>query len=288
MARSLPLWFKGLTPELKKLAEDTLGETQEVRDTSILELRRLVEDLPDVRTRTDDVFLLRFLRTKKHDVRKSLRLLLNYHAFRDSQRGRLVGRTPSDVRHVVQDMDVVFYAPRRTHRGSHVAVYRAGSFDINRATAEDLVSVVLMVGEMILDCEATQVCGGIIVLDMGGMSMKHYTQFCTTRFASFVVSVVQDCLPERLKAVHIVNEPFLLHAIYKVIGPLLKKKLKERVHFHGHDLSSLHESVSRELLPVELGGDLGPQDNAEFRNHFFAQDSYIESINKYGLEGKKK
>ncbi|GBM46561.1 Alpha-tocopherol transfer protein-like [Araneus ventricosus] len=283
----LPLWFKGLTPELQKRAETTLGETSHAKAKALVDFRRLINEQPDIYSRLDEVFLLRFLRTKKYDVQKAFKIYRNYYYFQSKQRGKFTGYKPSDMKKVI-DMNNILYVPYRVPPGSHVAIFRMGAFDVTKATAQDMISTVLMIGEMILDTEATQVCGGIIIIDAEGLTLQHYRQFVNLQFLTLILNLVQDCLPERLRAIHFIHEPFTYHAIYKLMQPLLKKKIKERLHFHGNNLSSLHKYVPKDFLPEELGGNMGPFNNKEFADYFFSQESFIERLNKYGIIEKMK
>ncbi|GIY83054.1 alpha-tocopherol transfer protein-like, partial [Caerostris extrusa] len=168
------------------------------------------------------------------------------------------------------------------------AIFRLGQFDVTKATAQDMVATVFLLGEMILDTEATQICGGIIIIDAEGLTLQHYRQFVTIQFVSLLINLIQDCLPERLRAIHFVHEPFAYHAIYRIMQPMLKKKMKERViTFHGNDLSHLHRYVPKDFLPEEFGGNLGPFNNKEMAEYFYNQEAFIKRINKYGIIEKK-
>ncbi|KAG8180245.1 hypothetical protein JTE90_017646 [Oedothorax gibbosus] len=280
----MPIWCKGLSPELRKKAEVTLGERSNVQAKALVDFRRLINAQQDIYSRLDDVFLLRFLRTKKYNLQKAFKLYLNYYSFK--QKGTFTGMRPSDMKRVIQ-MNNILYSPYRTPCGSHVAIYRLGAFDVSTATYEEMISTILLVGEMILDCEATQVCGGIVIVDLADMSLQHYRQFLTVNFISFIINLLQDCIPERIKDIHFVNEPYLFHVSYNVVKPIVKKKLKDRLHFHGSNMNSLHCYVPKECLPKELGGKLGKFNNKEFAEYFYSQEAFIERINKYGIIEKK-
>lgn len=61
-------------------AELELGETAENRSIKLTQLKELIlldNDIPNART--DDAFLLRFLRAKKFDVDKSFRMVSLFH-----------------------------------------------------------------------------------------------------------------------------------------------------------------------------------------------------------------
>ena len=38
--------------------------------------------------------------------------------------------------------------------------------------------------------------------------------------------------------------------------PFLKKKMKERLHFHGYDYTAFHKVIDPEHLPESMGGNL--------------------------------
>lgn len=69
------------------------------------------------------------------------------------------------------------------------------------------------------------------------------------------IYVLQDCFPIRFKAVHFVGQPWYVEAALAVIRPFLKEKTRERIHLHGSNLSTLHESITKDILPTELGGE---------------------------------
>lgn len=40
--------------------------------------------------------------------------------------------------------------------------------------------------------------------------------------------------------------------------------MNNKIYFHGHNLSGLHQRVPREILPTELGGEQGPYQSAQW------------------------
>ncbi|GIY00551.1 clavesin-2 [Caerostris darwini] len=66
----LPFHAGHLTPQIKKKAEEELNETEETRNSSIEELRELISD-KNLKCRTDDAFLLQFLRARKFNVKNA-------------------------------------------------------------------------------------------------------------------------------------------------------------------------------------------------------------------------
>lgn len=66
----------------------------------------------------------------------------------------------------------------------------------------------------------------------------------------------QDCTPIRLKAVHIINQPFIFNMLFALFKPFLREKLRKRIYFHGADRASLLAHVDARALRRRHGGAL--------------------------------
>uniref|UniRef100_T1I018 CRAL-TRIO domain-containing protein n=1 Tax=Rhodnius prolixus TaxID=13249 RepID=T1I018_RHOPR len=108
--------------------------------------------------------------------------------------------------------------------------------------------------EMMLNDLVLQVSGTIIVFDMAGLSLLDQARLITPTIAWHLTMIVQDKIPMRLKAIHVLNQPFYFNACYSVFKPLLKKKLRKRIFLHGSDMESFHQHIDPENLPEEWGG----------------------------------
>ena len=71
-----------LSPSLEQKAHDELNEKPEWRLRDIQALRDMVVANPGLSTRTDDAFLLRFLRARKFDYDRAYDMLINYYKIR--------------------------------------------------------------------------------------------------------------------------------------------------------------------------------------------------------------
>lgn len=78
-----------LSKELEELAEKELGETEQVRNNAIKELRDWTMKNPRIlKTRLDAIWLLRFLRFKKFDIGLAKEALERYLVFREGSYGK--------------------------------------------------------------------------------------------------------------------------------------------------------------------------------------------------------
>lgn len=51
------------------------------------------------------------------------------------------------------------------------------------------------------------------------------------------------------------GQPWYVEASLAFIRPFLKEKTRERLILHGANLTTLHEYVTKDVLPTELGGE---------------------------------
>lgn len=91
----------------------------------------LLQDQPNLRTRLDDAFLLRFLRARKFDYDRALQLLLNYHAGRKAWPEVFQDLKPSTVKHVL-DLGFLTVLPLPDPNGRYILCLRPGNFNQQR------------------------------------------------------------------------------------------------------------------------------------------------------------
>lgn len=138
----------------------------------------------------------------------------------------------------------------------------------------------------------TQVNGVVVIFDMNGLSLTQTWQF-TPAFAKRIVDWLQDAVPLRVKAIHIVNQPKIFNVVFALFKPFLREKLKNRIHFHATDRESLHKHMSPSCLPPCYGGtvDIPRVTGKEWYQLLIKVDPEYEAINKLGYpmkESKKK
>ncbi|XP_035216672.1 clavesin-1-like isoform X3 [Stegodyphus dumicola] len=153
-----------------------------------------------------------------------------------------------------------------------------------KTSIDDFIAVALTVGLLGCKLDAVSICGWVIIFDAKDFSVADLFKFACVKLLLFVLNSVQDCLPYRLKAIHVVNEPEIFHAIYNTVKHALPKKIRERVFMHGSNLEELHKYVSPEFLPEELGGSLGPIDNTEYFKYALTQEAVLEEMRNCGFK----
>lgn len=146
---------------------------------------------------------------------------------------------------------------------------------------------------------STQVNGVVVMFDVEVLSLTHFMQI-SPMFAAALAFWVQECIPMRVKEVHMVYNSRIFSMIFNIFKPFLNAKIRSRVsfllfldsnlninykfdfqiHFHGKDMDSLHKFIDPEGLRPRYKGTL---DCADVDGKFMAD--LFEFYNKeYELE----
>ncbi|XP_060583034.1 alpha-tocopherol transfer protein-like [Ruditapes philippinarum] len=272
-----------LSEKFIKQAEEELFETDESRTKNIKILREKIENCQELHVRTDDAYLIRFLRAKKFDCERAFQLILKHFEVKCEVKNKDLFRNmrPSTVKHVLED-GVTGVLPHRDKFGRRVLIFRAGKWNPSKYPLPDIFKTNFMTLSKVIQEEETQVAGVVVIADLKGIGIGHVTQM-TPFYAKRIASLLQDCFPMRLKGVHYVNEPALFDVIFAIVQQFLRRKFLERIHVHGKNMSKLADFVDIDNLPEEYGGKAPPFSNEDWTNTLLAcEEEFIEE-EKYGV-----
>jgi hypothetical protein len=76
------LSIRPLSDDLQKIAKDKLNEVESRVPEALEDIKKWLATQPHIKSRTDDQFLISFLRTNKYDLDKTKEHLENYWTFR--------------------------------------------------------------------------------------------------------------------------------------------------------------------------------------------------------------
>lgn len=271
----------------RSLALRELGETADVRASSLEKLRAFLDEEKDLKSRRDDIFLLRFLRVRKFNVSEALQMIKSYYKIRLlSQKIIPPGSGPRDYKDIYEEQVTTMLAQRDSD-GRTIFIFRVGHWNSDSGfNLEDTYSPDIMMLEYVLSQEDAQVNGFVLICDMKDFSFWHLRQFSFGHL-KVLAHTVQDAFPARFKAIHVVNQPGIYDYIYACIRPFLKAKIVKRIHLHGSDVTSLHKHIDPEILPEEYGGKAGPFSNEWICNELYAKDDEFRKYSYYGYPRDK-
>ena len=174
--------------------------------------------------------------------------------------------------------------PNRDQKGRRILLLELGKQWKHKEVTLDEVfkGCVLFLEAAMLEPE-TQVHGAIVIFDMDGLSLQQAWQF-TPPFAKRIVDWLQDAVPLRIKAIHIINQPKIFNIVFALFKPILREKLRNRIVFHGTDRESLYQHMNKEVLPAAYGGtvDCPRVKGDQWYELLMKCDDEYKAINSYG------
>lgn len=230
-------------------------------DQSLKAIRTLIASKPDVEfARTDDDFLLRFLHARKMNIQESFQLLVNYYSYRHRNRHLFIHLNAQDesIQQALKD-GFPGVLQQRDRKGRCVLVIFTAHWDHCNYSLIAVYRALLLTLEKLVEEKQNQLNGFVVVVDWTDFSFRQSSNL-NPKVLKLMIEGLQDCFPARFKGIHFINQPWYVEALLTMIRPFLKEKTKEKIYMHGNNMSTLHEYVSKDILPAELGGE-GPSFN---------------------------
>jgi len=248
-----------LSTDAEKYAEEFLHETRENRADSIRQIKKWLEDNPDINANTEDAIILAFLRGSKFNLNRAKEKITNYYSMRKSTPEWFNGRDPLTPK-VQELINLGIFIPlTKFYQNRLVIIIRTAAHNPKHHTQDE----VFKVGKMILDVatrefESVQIYGITAVFDMNNVTTSHAKQLSPAMIKKMVYAWQNyHCRPKQLE---FINAPIHVNLVLNIFKSFMTDKLKSRTKIHTSGLKALHKIVDKSVLPVEYGGDTGSLD----------------------------
>ncbi|XP_043264957.1 retinaldehyde-binding protein 1 [Colletes gigas] len=272
-------------PEARAVALKELRETEENVKQGILELKKYLEEDKTIYYKTDDDFLLIFLRPCKFYAKSAYDLMKRVAEFKEKNSSLFDNLMPADEKSAILENNVVNVLNGTDHKGRRVLLVNCGkTWDPSRVSADQILRLFYLVHEIAMLEPETQIFGTVVIMDFEALAMKQVLGF-TRAFSMKLLTFIQDAMPLRLKEIHIVKQPFLFTMVWQMFKPFVREKLKKRMFFHGSKMASLHTHIPPSHLPKNYGGDLPEIDytSADWYPTLIKNENKIKEWNSYGF-----
>lgn len=180
--------------------------------------------------------------------------MTRYYEFRDENEELYKGVRPLDLR-VIGDKDIITVTPYRDQAGRRLMIYRFGNWKPSKVSLTDLFRATLIILEIGALEPISSVVGGVGIFDFEGLTLNHCLQMSPS-VAQKIISLMVTSMPMRTLAIHIINQNWAFDAVFQVFKPFLNQRMKEKIYFHGKDMSSLHKHILPAHLPQKYGGHM--------------------------------
>jgi hypothetical protein len=215
----------------------------------------------------DEIYLLRFLRARKFDLEKTTDMWKNYINWRKEKKVDEVAHYEfPELSEAKQYYPHAWF--RTDKQGRPIYIERPGKIvldKLNKVMSNERLEQHFindyerLMNEIFPAC--TEAKGELIsttfyILDLKGVSAR---MMCPKiwELLKIATKIGQDCYPEILGTMYIVNTPFFFHGAWQLIKGFLDEKTRKKVHLLGSNYKKeLLQCVDENDLPDFLGGKL--------------------------------
>ncbi|KAG2468758.1 CLVS2 protein, partial [Polypterus senegalus] len=164
----------GLSPETLEKAKVELKENPDTLHQDIQEVRDMIITRPDIGfLRTDDAFILRFLRARKFNHFEAFRLLAQYFEYRQQNLDMFKNLKATDpgIKQALKD-GFPGVLSNLDHYGRRILVLFAANWDQSRYTFVDILRAILLSLEAMIEDPELQVNGFVLIIDWSNFTFK--------------------------------------------------------------------------------------------------------------------
>lgn len=243
-----------LTEASLKKAKEELNEDPKERLAAVAQLREWILQQPHIKTPTDTLWLLSFLRTAKFSQLKARNILTGYMTCKTEVAPRWYNDIDTTDKKI-QDFyssGYILPLPGVDHNGWKVYLIQEGAIetDFKKYGVDDIFRACFAASLRFQDDENTQVNGIMYISDFSQYSILHQDIWSLDIMKKSMKCWMNN-FPSRYKGFYMYNHGALVEALMVLFKPLLSAKMKSRMHMLGSNLEALYKIVPMHMLPKE-------------------------------------
>ncbi|XP_067015630.2 retinol-binding protein pinta [Anabrus simplex] len=281
-----------IRPLSKKLQDDAkknLNEVPERREEDVNHIKEWISKQPHIHARTDDQFLITFLRGCKFSLERTKEKLDAYYTFRTALPEIFRNRDPflpelQDILNTNMNMML-----GTDSEGRYVWLLRMEDIDPSKHTVDNMLKVFFMVFEIIfLEHDETTIYGENVIVDFAKSTLGHLALW-TPSVMMKIFAIWQDGYPGRPRGLNYINLPSFFETLINFIRSIIKEKLRKRLHVHPN-LESMYKHGMKGVLPKEYGGDNESMDTLRrsLKKKLESYRDYFLDDDKYGVDESRR
>ncbi|KNC21669.1 hypothetical protein FF38_09802 [Lucilia cuprina] len=280
--------IRPLPPCLQKVAIEELNEDPSRIEADLQTLKTWIEQQPHLKARTDDQFLVAFLRGCKYSLEKTKSKIDKYYMLRSKYPEMFALRDVDEVkiREILKmGFGVVLPTPLN-ETGPRIMLVRNGIYDPHKYDFMDIMRVGQAFNEILMWEDDYAIVNGFVhIADLKDWSKEHFFQ-ATPSVMKKITVYSEEAMPLRPKASHIINAPSIFESVFNIFKPMMSEKQLNRMTIYGSNIEKMYEKIPLKYLPKEYGGENGsiPEILAEWEQKFLSYRDYFIEDAKYGTD----
>uniref|UniRef100_A0A8D8NNV8 Clavesin-1 n=1 Tax=Culex pipiens TaxID=7175 RepID=A0A8D8NNV8_CULPI len=214
----------------QKIAAEELHESETIREQSLTQLRDWIAKHPNIqKCRTDALFLLRFLRSKKYSFNAASECLERFLAARMVHPQWLTNLDIQDPElNALVTAGYLYPLPERDAHGRTIIFNETVQFDATKFKASHATRAHQLVFESLYDQQEVQCAGIVHVYDVSGMTMAQLSLISLNEIKT-LAEYMAKATPLRIREFHFINTPGATLALVNIVMQFLSEKLRKRV-----------------------------------------------------------
>jgi len=235
-------------------AENCLSVSSE--DT-LKEFRKALTGLKGVKVSADDDFLLHFLRYKDFDIPTAVKSYKSNAQWRETHKEYL--KIPFSRCVPFFNRNVLSILKKRDENGPLIFCLHATRWEPSQEDMEITLRSFHFVLDEALKDPKTQVNGTGLILDLTGLTAAQtveYISYFTMSKIRLIVTYGCGGYPIKLKCFYVLSCAWVVVQAYNAVKYLIKKKIRQRIHFECEGVSALLKYEKKDDLPQSLGGNI--------------------------------
>lgn len=224
------LAIRPLNLELQAIAKEQLNEEPEKIEEILKVLKEWIKKSPHLLARTDDQFLVTFLRGCKYSLERVKQKMDLYYTLRTHIPELFSDRDPfNEKMQAIIKLGIGLPLPSASPGSPRIMLFRFGAYDATVYTIQEIMKVTMMLIDILmLEDDNLAVAGQSGVIDLAGVTVHHFMQMQPSLMKKMSM-MGQDASPIRQKGVHYINAPKSFEKIFNVLKGFLNEKMKSRV-----------------------------------------------------------
>ncbi|XP_058837458.1 clavesin-1-like isoform X2 [Topomyia yanbarensis] len=252
-----------LEPKYLIKAREELNEHDHIREPALAQMREFIAKHPQiVRCRTDAVFLLRFLRSRKFNLLAASDMLVKYLSCCIREVEFFNEIDPCVLDPVIRQCAMIPLG--QDSHGRLVVFVRLGKFDVKTTSPEIQTRLACLLLETYVDTEIYQITGLVAMVDFQDATTNHFVIWTLPKL-KVVLEALNTITQYRIREIHAVQLPKYAAAIAEFFVARVSEKLKGRIKFHKTP-DALKDAIDESILPTIYGGKQSLEEaNEKFR-----------------------